>query len=56
MLRPNGDKLHEKDADVPENATRYAEWIGSEVMVDFERALQEIPGDPGRMGQVPKMG
>lgn len=43
-LRPNGAKLHEKDADVPENAARYAEWIESEVMVDFERALQEMPG------------
>ncbi|EGO60160.1 hypothetical protein NEUTE1DRAFT_143634 [Neurospora tetrasperma FGSC 2508] len=44
VLRPNGAKLHEKDADVPDNATRYAEWIESEVMVDFERALQEMPG------------
>ncbi|KAI0490449.1 P-loop containing nucleoside triphosphate hydrolase protein [Xylaria cf. heliscus] len=44
ILRPNGDKLHEKDADVPENATRYAEWIESDVMVDFERAVQEMPG------------
>lgn len=44
ILRPNGAKLHEKDADVPENAARYAEWIESEVMVDFERALQEMPG------------
>jgi ribosomal protein L36 len=43
ILRPNGGKLNEKDADVPESATRYAEWIESEVMVDFQRALQEIP-------------
>ncbi|RWA07793.1 hypothetical protein EKO27_g7312 [Xylaria grammica] len=44
ILRPNGDKLHEKDADIPDNAARYAEWIESDVMVDFERALQEMPG------------
>ncbi|TGJ79258.1 hypothetical protein E0Z10_g9506 [Xylaria hypoxylon] len=44
ILRPNGDKLHEKDADIPENVARYAEWIESDVMVDFERALQEMPG------------
>ncbi|KAH6616042.1 hypothetical protein B0J18DRAFT_438741 [Chaetomium sp. MPI-SDFR-AT-0129] len=43
IFRPDGAKLHEKDADVPDNATRYAEWIESEVMVDFQRALQEIP-------------
>jgi hypothetical protein len=48
ILRPNGAKLHDKDADIPENATRYAEWIESEVMVDFEKALQEMPGwQPG---------
>ncbi|KAK3953875.1 hypothetical protein QBC32DRAFT_396748 [Pseudoneurospora amorphoporcata] len=64
VLRPNGAQLHEKDADVPENATRYAEWIESEVMVDFERALQEMPGwrpglqeldlykDPGRESDI----
>ena len=43
VLRPNGMNVHEKDAFVPENVARYAEWIESEVMVDFERALQEIP-------------
>jgi len=43
IIRPNGAKLYEMDADVPENATRHAEWIDSEVMVDFERALQEMP-------------
>lgn len=44
IVRPNGTKLHETDTEVPENITRYAEWIESEVMVDFENALQEIPG------------
>ncbi|KLU89558.1 hypothetical protein MAPG_08529 [Magnaporthiopsis poae ATCC 64411] len=44
ILRPNGLQLHERDEQVPENAARYPEWIESEVMVDFERALQEMPG------------
>ncbi|GAW27235.1 putative AAA family ATPase [Rosellinia necatrix] len=44
ILRPNGAKLHDVEIDIPENATRHAEWIESEVMVDFERALQEMPG------------
>jgi hypothetical protein len=43
ILRPNGLKLNQKDEDLPDKATRFAEWIESEVMVDFERALQEMP-------------
>lgn len=43
VIRPNGSNLHEKGEDIPENATKYPEWIESEVMVDFERALQEMP-------------
>ena len=43
LLRPNGEKIVEDNADVPDNVTKYSEWIESEVMVDFERALQEVP-------------
>ena len=43
LLKPNGVKIVQDDADIPDNATKYSEWIESEVMVDFERALQEVP-------------
>ncbi|KAK4141955.1 uncharacterized protein C8A04DRAFT_13674 [Dichotomopilus funicola] len=52
VSRPNGAKLHDKGADVPENATRYAEWIESEVMIDFQRALQEIPNWRPKTGEL----
>lgn len=39
MLRFNGGKFYEKDVDVFENVMCYVEWIGSEVMVDFEWVL-----------------
>jgi hypothetical protein len=44
ILRPNGKKIDDKDSETSESATIYAEWIDSEVMIDFVRVLPEIPG------------
>jgi hypothetical protein len=43
-VRPNGEPLQRHDMELSDNASRYSERIESEVMIDFERALQEVPG------------
>ncbi|KAH0563403.1 hypothetical protein GP486_002024 [Trichoglossum hirsutum] len=43
LLKPNGAKLVDDEEDIPDKASKYSEWIESEVMVDFERAFQELP-------------
>ena len=40
---PKGDKLFDLDTGALKNVSRYSEGIDSEVMVDFERAIQELP-------------
>lgn len=45
---PSGKRLSELEVGSRKNVTRYSERIDSEVVVDFERALQEIPSwSPG---------
>ncbi|KAH6850584.1 hypothetical protein B0I37DRAFT_413972 [Chaetomium sp. MPI-CAGE-AT-0009] len=45
---PSGKRLSELEVGSRKNVTRYSERIDSEVVVDFERALQEIPSwNPG---------
>ncbi|KAI3324697.1 hypothetical protein HD806DRAFT_493377 [Xylariaceae sp. AK1471] len=43
LQRPNGEAMTSSDTVLPENASRYSEWIDSEVMVDIERALHAVP-------------
>lgn len=43
LQKPNGEELISSDTILPDNASRYSEWIDSEVMVDMERALHEVP-------------
>jgi hypothetical protein len=43
LQRPNGETMVQKDTILPENASRYSEWIDSEVMVDIDRALHAVP-------------
>lgn len=40
---PNGTKLSDGVLEVPDNASVFSERVDSEVIVDFERCLQEIP-------------
>ncbi|KAI5919615.1 hypothetical protein F4810DRAFT_686268 [Camillea tinctor] len=43
LQKPNGEEMTSSDKILPENASRYSEWIDSEVMVDMERALHAVP-------------
>ncbi|RYP42017.1 hypothetical protein DL768_010405 [Monosporascus sp. mg162] len=43
LQKPNGEEMTSSDTVLPENASRYSEWIDSEVMVDMERALHAVP-------------
>ncbi|KAI0538398.1 hypothetical protein GGR58DRAFT_468241 [Xylaria digitata] len=43
IQRPNGEMMVQNDTVLPENASRYSEWIDSEVMVDIDRALHAVP-------------
>ncbi|KAM6476117.1 hypothetical protein HDV62DRAFT_256961 [Trichoderma sp. SZMC 28011] len=41
--KPTGKNLTNTDGEFRENIVQHSEWIDSEVMVDIERALQEVP-------------
>ena len=43
LQKPNGEDMVGSDTILPENVSRYSEWIDSEVMVDMERALHAVP-------------
>lgn len=43
LQHPNGMDMIKSDTILPENVSRYSEWIDSEVMVDIERALHAVP-------------
>lgn len=43
LKKPKGENLANGDGEVRENIVQHSEWIDSEVMVDIERALQEVP-------------
>ncbi|KAL6810034.1 hypothetical protein J3E69DRAFT_377934 [Trichoderma sp. SZMC 28015] len=43
LKKPKGETLANNDGEFRENIVQHSEWIDSEVMVDIERALQEVP-------------
>lgn len=43
LKKPKGENLTNNDGEFRENIVQHSEWIDSEVMVDIERALQEVP-------------
>lgn len=43
LKKPTGKNLNNNDREFRENIVQQSEWIDSEVMVDIERALQEVP-------------
>ncbi|OPB44991.1 hypothetical protein A0O28_0091290 [Trichoderma guizhouense] len=43
LKKPTGESLNTSDGELRENTAQHSEWIDSEVMVDIERALQEVP-------------
>lgn len=42
LKKPKGETLANNDGEFRENIVQHSEWIDSEVMVDIERALQEV--------------